>query len=468
MTLPVQKKNFLRKMTSRLNSQIKQQILSDLDCNLRILIERDPAIIHEWTEDTPNATYICNPLSKESQIGARRCSTRAAFFSRYYDLAQWVGTYESNGYLIHGKIYADFCRTKEFDRLSRIRQLGTVVPSYHTRFHHSLFTGLLMELVLRKNKFSDHDITLGIAAGLLHDIAISPYPDEFKYACGDMFDEEKDIAEVIGCSADIDSLLRSYGLKQEEVVSCIKGQYPLIGELLNSRNIDTDKVSYTVLDALEFRREQEFIVEDDLARVFSEHNKDGRMFEDYSDLSKTLGGCTDIFQLYKTVSFKDTCIYSDNPELVTAFLEIRALMFAHRYLSPANQARKAFLGEEVHTLLDEGQLTKEQLLQMDDMDFEILLRDRLTSEMYSCVVGRSFYRNLVELERHYDKSVEEVKEAAPKGSIVMSNQGFNPALETKVLMKGEIVTFGEAFPLKAGMIQSIADSCDYVGVYAKI
>ncbi|MFP6334504.1 HD domain-containing protein, partial [Bacillus subtilis] len=83
----------------------------------------------------------------------------------------------------------DLIKTKEFQRLRRIKQLGTLYLSFHTaehsRFGHSLgvyeiVRRMIDEVFVGRAQWDNKDRPLALCAALLHDIGHGPFSHCFE------------------------------------------------------------------------------------------------------------------------------------------------------------------------------------------------------------------------------------------------------------------------------------------------
>src|SRR5699024_7010266 len=104
---------------------------------------------------------------------------------------------------VKDQVIWDLIATKEFQRLRRIKQLGTTYLTFHgaehSRFHHSLG---VYEIVRRiTNKFVTYDTwdsekrLLCLCAALLHDLGHGPFSHSFEKVFG--LDHEQYTKKII-------------------------------------------------------------------------------------------------------------------------------------------------------------------------------------------------------------------------------------------------------------------------------
>ena len=90
---------------------------------------------------------------------------------------------------VEDQLIWDLIKTKEFQRLRRIRQLGTLYLSFHTaehsRFGHSLgvyeiVRRLIDESFIGHDAWDNKDRPLALCAALLHDLGHGPFSHSFE------------------------------------------------------------------------------------------------------------------------------------------------------------------------------------------------------------------------------------------------------------------------------------------------
>ena len=157
--------------------------------------------------------------------------------------------------------------TVEFQRLSRISQLGLVSMVYpaanHSRFEHSLGAYRMTLLVLRQlganarfNRLVEPDQALGLLlAGLLHDIGHWPYCHPIEDLRLEGLPTHESLAcEYIRNGAIQDIISAEFGIDPESVIRLIEHQKtsPLESLLCSilSGPIDIDKLDYLYRDSL--------------------------------------------------------------------------------------------------------------------------------------------------------------------------------------------------------------------------
>lgn len=157
---------------------------------------------------------------------------------------------------IDDKIIEDLISTKEFVRLSRIKQLSTAENIYpsatHTRYTHSLGVYYLMKLFLNNlnPEISKQTRIAALCSALLHDIGHGPYSHLFE----EITDiDHEDISRMIISSknTEIGKILFEYSSTlQEEIVKILNGEHEnmFLNQLISSQ-LDVDRIDYLLRDS---------------------------------------------------------------------------------------------------------------------------------------------------------------------------------------------------------------------------
>ena len=153
----------------------------------------------------------------------------------------------------------DLINTFEFQRLRRIRQLGTSYLTFHgaehSRFSHSLGVYEVTRKIIfefEKNKYPDwptEEKQLALCAALLHDIGHGP----FSHSIEEVFDtnhEDWTCKIILGETETATILKRVSPDFPQKVVSVIKKTYhlPIVVHLVSSP-LDADRMDYLLRDA---------------------------------------------------------------------------------------------------------------------------------------------------------------------------------------------------------------------------
>ncbi|MCU5746878.1 HD domain-containing protein [Staphylococcus sp. SQ8-PEA] len=152
----------------------------------------------------------------------------------------------------------DLIKTKEFQRLRRIKQLGTLYLSFHTaehsRFGHSLgvyeiVRRLIDESFNGREEWDDDDRPLALCAALLHDLGHGPFSHSFENIFGT--DHEAFTQAIITGKTEVNEVLkRVHPDFPQEVANVIKKKHhnKLVISMISSQ-IDADRMDYLQRDA---------------------------------------------------------------------------------------------------------------------------------------------------------------------------------------------------------------------------
>ncbi|MBB6450540.1 hypothetical protein HNR44_002523 [Geomicrobium halophilum] len=158
---------------------------------------------------------------------------------------------------VRDQLIWDLVGTKEFQRLRRVRQLGTTFLTFHgaehTRFNHSLGVYEIMRRMIEV--FNDHphwnedDRLLCLATALLHDIGHGPFSHSFEKVFET--DHESWTRAIITGKTEVNAVLRRMGDEfPREVADVIEKTHPnkLVVSMISSQ-IDADRMDYLQRDA---------------------------------------------------------------------------------------------------------------------------------------------------------------------------------------------------------------------------
>ncbi|KMK78209.1 HD domain-containing protein [Alkalihalobacillus pseudalcaliphilus] len=147
--------------------------------------------------------------------------------------------------------------TKEFQRLRRIKQLGTTYITFHgaehTRFNHSLgvyeITRRILEVFKGRPHWQEKERLLTLSAALLHDIGHGPFSHAFEKIFGT--DHEEWTRAIILGDSEVNQILKKVSPTFPQAVSdVIEKTYPnkLVTSIISSQ-IDADRMDYLLRDA---------------------------------------------------------------------------------------------------------------------------------------------------------------------------------------------------------------------------
>lgn len=152
----------------------------------------------------------------------------------------------------------DLIKTKEFQRLRRIKQLGTLYLSFssaeHSRFTHSLgvyeiVRRMIDEIFRGRPAWHDEDRPLALCAALLHDLGHGPFSHCFEKIFNT--DHEAYTQAIITGDTEVNEVLsRVHPGFAQEVAEVINKTHPnkLVISMISSQ-IDADRMDYLQRDA---------------------------------------------------------------------------------------------------------------------------------------------------------------------------------------------------------------------------
>ncbi|WP_078556212.1 HD domain-containing protein [Bacillus alkalicellulosilyticus] len=147
--------------------------------------------------------------------------------------------------------------TKEFQRLRRIRQLGTTFMTFHgaehSRFNHSLgvyeITRRIIDIFQGRPHWDDKERLLCLCAALLHDVGHGPFSHSFEKVFGS--DHEEWTRQIILGNTEVNAVLARVDKSfPQKVADVIEKTYSnkLVVSLISSQ-IDADRMDYLQRDA---------------------------------------------------------------------------------------------------------------------------------------------------------------------------------------------------------------------------
>lgn len=161
---------------------------------------------------------------------------------------------------VRHQIILDLIDSKEFQRLRRIKQLGTSQYTFHgaehSRFQHSLGVYELSQIICDHfvrnypDDWDDSERLLTLSAALLHDIGHGPFSHTFEKIFNTDH-EQFTIDIILDENTEVNQILKTVSPNfPTKVASVIKGDYPnpQVVQLISSQ-IDADRMDYLQRDA---------------------------------------------------------------------------------------------------------------------------------------------------------------------------------------------------------------------------
>ena len=159
---------------------------------------------------------------------------------------------------VRDKVIWDVIGTSEFQRLRRIKQLGTTYLVFHgaehSRFHHSLGVYEIVRRIIDdgfdgRSEWNNEERLVTMCAALLHDLGHGPFSHAFEKVF-DLDHEQYTQAILLG-DTEVNAVLRRVAPDFPQKVADIIGKtYPdkLVVSLISSQ-IDADRMDYLQRDA---------------------------------------------------------------------------------------------------------------------------------------------------------------------------------------------------------------------------
>lgn len=315
----------------------------------------------------------------------------------------------------------------------------------HSRLDHTLVVALITEEILKQNGFPEDQINLGIVASLLHDIATPAYGDATKQVDMKNLHEEDHWWKVLDKNSK--DFILQFGTRQE-LDKIIKNQ-GILGKVLDI----SDRITYTMKD---------------LFALQAEPTRPGQESNPYlANLNSIIANHPKIGNIYKTVEVdrEKQEVYFNNPDILGAFLKLRAHLHQKLYLHPVSQAKDLFVGKAIAQIYSPSQgslLSPDKLRKMTDNDLMNILADHHKEEavcLHSKLVN--WYAEF-EKFNSLDEAMVREKELKQKENLAVIGikecEGFNPGTSYKVASKNGPIEYREYDPSRAREIEKITES----------
>ncbi|WP_077216095.1 HD domain-containing protein [Bacillus kwashiorkori] len=159
---------------------------------------------------------------------------------------------------VQDRVIWDLIGTKEFQRLRRIKQLGTTFLTFHgaehSRFNHSLGVYEIVRRIVDnvfkgRQGWNEEDRLLALCAALLHDLGHGPFSHSFEKVFS--LDHESFTQKIILGDTEVNKVLQTVDAsfpKQVAEVIAKTSEKKLVISLISSQ-IDADRMDYLLRDA---------------------------------------------------------------------------------------------------------------------------------------------------------------------------------------------------------------------------
>jgi HD superfamily phosphohydrolase len=254
--------------------------------------------------------------------------------------------------------------TPEFQRLRRIRQLGTSYLTFHgaehSRFSHSLGVYEITRKIIsqfERNGYSEwpqEERLVGLCAALLHDIGHGPFSHSLEQVFGT--DHEQWTCDIILGDTEINRVLMEADPQLPEKVAsviCKTYEKPIVVSLVSSQ-MDADRMDYLLRDSYFTGVHYGAFDLDRILRVLRPYK--GRIVVKESGMHAVEAYLMSRYQMYWQVYF--------HPVTRSSEIVLRLIFKRARQLHESG-CRFAFLLPPLRRLLD-GKLTVEDYLELDD------------------------------------------------------------------------------------------------------
>jgi len=319
---------------------------------------------------------------------------------------------------VHHSIYVQdqtiwkLINTPEFQRLRRIRQLGTTYLTFHgaehSRFSHSLGVYEITRKIIsqfERNRYLDwpqEENLVCLCAALLHDIGHGPFSHSIEQVFGN--DHEKWSCDIILGDTNINRILREVGDDfPERVAAVIRKDYDkqIVISLVSSQ-MDADRMDYLLRDAYFTGVHYGTFDLDRILRVLRPFQ--GRIVVKESGMHAVEDYLMSRYQMYWQVYF--------HPVTRSSEIVLRQIFRRAKELFQSGY-RFAFLLPQLRQLF-EGTLTVESYLAVDEAMVQTTFgqwtkeRDELLADLCSRFLNRRLYK-YISLDQRDDALIERLR-----------------------------------------------------------
>ncbi|MES1044165.1 HD domain-containing protein [Heyndrickxia oleronia] len=296
---------------------------------------------------------------------------------------------------VRDKVIWDLIATKEFQRLRRIRQLGTTYFTFHgaehSRFNHSLGVYEIIRRIIDdvfdgRPEWDPEDRLLTLCAALLHDLGHGPFSHSFEKVFH--LDHEEFTQDIIVGNTEVNAILSKvnadFPTKVAEVIAKTY-ENKLIVSLISSQ-LDADRMDYLLRDAYFTGVSYGNFDMERLLRVM--RPKEDQVVFKYSGMHAVEDYILSRYQMYWQVYFHP----------VTRSAEVILTKILHR-AKELHDEYYSFKHHPIHFYsLFEDELTLEDYLKLDE---HIILyyfqmwqeeEDKILSDLCTRFVNRSLFK----------------------------------------------------------------------------
>ncbi|MDQ0495982.1 HD domain-containing protein [Paenibacillus brasilensis] len=318
--------------------------------------------------------------------------------------------------------------TPEFQRLRRIRQLGTSYLTFHgaehSRFSHSLGVYEITRRIIsqfERGDFPDwpkEEGLVALCAALLHDVGHGPFSHSIEEAFH-MNHEDWTCRIVLG-DTEINAVLRQVDEElPQKVAAVIAKTYdkPIVVNLVTSP-LDADRMDYLLRDAHSTGVNYGTIDLDRILRLLRPHN--GRIVVKESGMHAVEDYLMSRYQMYWQIYFHPVTRSSEI--LLRKIFKRAKELFKYEY-------KFGFLLDPLPDLL-KGDLTVEQYLMLDESLIQTVFsqwkreKDDILSDLSARFMDRKLYK-YVEIENMDTDTIDSIREA-------LAEVGLHPEYDLEI------------------------------------
>lgn len=335
---------------------------------------------------------------------------------------------------------------KEFglQRLSGIRQLGSLhYPTIkhdgaemlvrefpHNRFVHSLDVRAVGKLILHNNRRVEIEHTLLDIAALTHDTLTPAGGDSIKWIDQKLFDEDAHYPELME------------KVNWKKFPEAPKNSTKLLPQIILNRGVlgsvldIADKIAYVARDLCAFYIE-------------------GPKLDGYEEIKFLLNAHRQPCSIWSSARIENDQLYFIQKERLINFLMVRATLFSKLYQNPSSRFKEMFVKTFVEKrLYGTGKLTRDQLLQMQDIHLYNMIDDEIGVPFMEQFIGLKnekleTFQILADAEKRKHELIKK------KRTVLIIEKAFaaKAGLHFKVLTKNGLQPLSEAEPEAAALIR---------------
>lgn len=350
-------------------------------------------------------------------------------------------------------------------RLSWIKQLGYLqdpvvsdvsVHGYpldfpHTRLAHVLDVLALITLVLYNNDIPSSLSHIAKIAALCHDALTPAGGDTIKLVDPQAFDEDVHFAEFLK-NPQWEKYRKEKDISEKDLVATVQGK-AVLGTILDI----CDKIAY---------------VSRDVAMYQGRYSPSGPIAypQSYEEIHQLLVSHPYITSIWDVVKIIDGDVVIVDAKRLYYFLKLRALLFQELYYHPGSRFKEFMISHViVKYLYDNGEITRDQLLEMGDIQLGCYVDEKLgCNNVFALLDSTDDVR--VETFSTIDGAKKREKDLLSRGTLITLCENLSNTIKPEMhylvpTSVGCFKPFFEAYPEFAEDIQRTASIQHPVRLY---